>query len=98
MEQENEARGAAMMRLSKMIPSRREVVEFDAIKTDFSHYTEGWRLARSRAKDPLDKCGWCKEPFKDGDTIALGFRVGHKNMVLCQTCATLGASGEGRKA
>ncbi len=84
------------MQLSKTIPSRREVVEFYAIKADFSHYTEGWRLARARLRDPLDKCGWCKEPFKDGDMIALGFRTGHKNMVLCQTCASLGA-GEGGK-
>ena len=75
------------MKLSRVVPTHTKSVEFYAIKKDFSHYTESWRLSRSKVRKPLDKCDWCQSPFKEGDTIALGFRHGAGNMVLCHTCA-----------
>lgn len=75
------------MKLSWLIPEHTKSVEFYAIKADFSHYTKGWRVVRQDMRNKLDSCGWCHEPFKDGDAIALGFRNGARNMVLCQRCA-----------
>jgi hypothetical protein len=86
-----------MMQLSKTIPSRQVVIEFYAIKKDFSTYCDGWIRVREGMHNPLDTCEWCSKQFEKGDKIALGFRTGHANMILCQACASLGASGEGGK-
>lgn len=81
------------MKLTRQIPARRETVEFYALKKDFSNYGEAWRKHR-----PDMKCGWCATPFKEGDTVALGFRHKHVNMLLCQICvdAALRGPGEGK--
>lgn len=81
------------MKLTRNIQAHEKSVEFYAIKADFSHYTEGWRLARAKMRNPLDKCGWCGNPFTDGDVIALGFSHTKKNMVLCQKCAADSSDG-----
>jgi hypothetical protein len=82
--------------LTRIVPSHTKTVEFYAITTDFSHYTEGWRLARAKMRDPLDKCGWCGKPFAEGDVISLGFSHTKKNMVLCQQCAADASAGGGK--
>ena len=76
-----------VLSLSKVIPRRTERIVFSAVLMDFSHYTEGWRVVRSRMRRKLDGCEWCHTSFGEGDSIALGFRNKHANMVLCQTCA-----------
>ena len=88
------------MKLTRVIPAHTKVIEFYAVKRDFSTFGEAWRNGRSRRSNPLDKCEWCHAPFKDGDMIALGFSNHRKNMVLCQTCAnfTRPATKEARDA
>ena len=48
-----------------------------------------YRSARSKLKNPMDKCGWCKYKFVDGEMMALAATVKSRNMVLCQKCAAM---------
>lgn len=75
-----------MLILSKQVPSRRKVFKIRQHKKDFLIYNEGYRKARSRMRDPLNRCYWCSEMFQEGDTIALAIPEKGKNRVLCQRC------------
>ena len=75
------------MKLTKQQPARTVSWKINWLKKDFSKYTAKFRNIRASMRNKLDKCGWCKSEFADGDTIALA-SVDHKaNQVLCQDCA-----------
>lgn len=81
--------------LSRRVPARTEIVRFPWVVKDFSFFTEAWRAVRSRMRNPLNACWWCKGKFADGDQIALASREKDGNVVLCQTCADRALAADG---
>ena len=79
------------MKLTRTRPA--STVEFTATacKLDFRKMSQEFRKIRSRCRNPLDRCEWCKHPFADGEMMALAFsdtKNNKGNKMLCQTCAT----------
>jgi hypothetical protein len=75
-----------MLQLSKRIPARTKTVKFLWCKRDYSEMSQGFRDARSRSRNPMDKCWWCGHEFEDGEMMALARPEEANNVVLCQTC------------
>ena len=74
------------MKLTKMIPARRETAVAKWCNREFTVYSEEYKLARSHCKHQMNTCWWCGHPFLFGEMIALAqFEKGNK--VLCQGCA-----------
>ena len=47
-----------------------------------------FRAIRSKARNPMDTCFWCRHKFEDGELMALAcFEEKKGNKVLCQDCA-----------
>jgi hypothetical protein len=76
--------------LTKTLPARGErtsTTRFTSVGY-LAKMCETWRAVRSKMRNPLDKCWWCKTPLQDGDEIHLGIREGRGgNVVLCKGCA-----------
>ena len=50
------------MSLSKVIPARKVTFVPTWIKKEFLVMDQQYREIRSRMRDPMDKCHWCKVP------------------------------------
>lgn len=74
------------MKLTKTIPTHIITEEFIACKKNFTIFDESFRRTRSRLRNPMDKCYWCKNSFIDGDHLAIAFRISKPNVVLCEKC------------
>lgn len=77
------------MKLRKRVPASSRVLEISNIKLDFMTMSQTFREIRAKSKNPMDKCHWCKEPFADGDMMALAICHTSGNKVLCQACAAM---------
>ena len=75
------------MKLSKNIPARVKTVHYNWCKKDFMEMSQRFRDIRGRNKHPMDKCGWCRHAFVDGEMMALAQPTNGRNHVLCQKCA-----------
>ena len=73
--------------LTKRVSARTKTIQFTAIKMDWMVMSDRFRAIRSKSRRPMDKCFWCRKPFKNGDQMALAFRGKGSNVVLCDTCA-----------
>ena len=74
------------LKLSKIIPSRRETIQFDWVKKDFMNYGK-FKEARSRmGLYYWKRCHWCGKDFEEKDIMALGHISGQGNKVFCQSC------------
>ena len=76
------------MKLSKVIPARRETVVFDWCKKEFLVMGPDFRNARRDRPRKFDKCSWCNHKFNDGEMMALACPEKSTNKMLCQSCAT----------
>ena len=56
------------MQLSKRIT---HIERFNWCKKDFMKMCQKYRKIRSRLRNPMDKCHWCKRKFIDGEIMAL---------------------------
>ena len=72
------------MKLSKTVRSTR-TFEAESCKLDFMEMSDRFRAIRSKSRNPMDKCHWCKHEFVNGEMMALAF-TNRGNKVLCQTC------------
>ena len=75
------------MKLSKRISARTKTIKFEWCKKDFTVMDSGYRAIRGKMQNLMDTCFWCKHKFEDGETIALAYIKGKRNVVLCQICA-----------
>ena len=73
------------MYLAKNIPARIETFEATQCKLDWMAMSQRFRDIRSKSRNPMDKCHWCKHPFVDGEMMAIALS-NKGNNVLCQTC------------
>jgi hypothetical protein len=63
-----------------------ETMVFDWCKRDFMVMSQKFRAAQPK----MDRCRWCKDPFQDGEMMALARLNNGKtvsNVVLCRDCA-----------
>lgn len=74
------------LRLSKRNPASTVTFTATACKADFMEMSPQFRAIRSRSRNPMDKCHWCKHAFADGEMMGLAF-TNKGNKVLCQDCA-----------
>jgi len=74
------------MQLSKPIPAHRKTIRIRQYKRDFLQMSPGYRMARSRMKDPMDTCKWCGHKFGDGEMLGLAIPEKGTNFVLCGAC------------
>ena len=74
------------MQLNKRLPTGTRSEAFLRIAHNYSRFNDVWRRTRSRMRDPMDKCWWCKRKFIENEPIALGIRSKGKNVVLCRVC------------
>ena len=72
--------------IAKHIPARTEKIEITGGKKDFMQMSQRFRDIRSKSKNPMDKCWFCKHPFQDGEMMGLIMIKGKTNKVICQTC------------
>ena len=70
----------------KHIPARKEKVEIIGGKKKIGLMSQEFRNIRSRLRNPMDKCFFCKHPFVDGEMMGLVMIKGKKNKVICQSC------------
>jgi len=86
-----------MIRLTKIVPSRRKAVEFNWIRGDFMVMSQGYREVRSSCGTPMDSCFWCHHEIEDGEMMSLGNPKGKTNVILCHDCAEMALrdGGEG---
>ena len=75
------------MKLTRFIPARTETFVAVWCHKSFTTMSQQFRAIRAGARNKLDKCFWCKEPFADGDVMALACFEKRGNEVLCQQCA-----------
>jgi len=75
------------MKLSKKVSARKQTIYFNWCKKDFMEMTPRSRKIRAKARNPIDKCFWCKYKIKDGDSMALAQPTKGTNKILCSTCA-----------
>lgn len=75
------------MYLSKIIPKRKKIIEFNWCKKDFMEMTDRYREIRNKMKRPNDSCFWCNYKFKNGDIMGLAQPKKGFNKILCQKCA-----------
>jgi len=90
-----------IMRLSKVVPSRRKTIKFNWAWKNFTVCSERYLEIRGkykrRGRATMVSCDWCGHEFEIGEMIGLAQpRVGQegpkRNWALCQTCAeTAGA-------
>jgi len=71
--------------LSKKIPARTVTLEVIECSLNFAKMTPRFRDIRSRSKNPMDVCFWCKHRFADDETLALAITP-KGNKALCQSC------------
>ena len=81
------------MKLEKIIPARKKIIEFGWVRSNFMKMDDNYRRLRSKFKNQMIKCGWCGYDFLNGDTIGLASPKGKTNMVLCQECCTQAKEG-----
>lgn len=87
----------AKLTLTRKVPARTRTETALWFRKDFMAMSQTFRDIRSKARNPMDRCWWCKHPFADGEMMALACfeGKGKGNKALCQDCATeLLASGE----
>ena len=70
----------------KQIPARTEKFEILGGKRNFMQMDQEYRAIRSKSKNPLDKCFFCRHPFEDGEMMGLIMIKGQTNKVVCQEC------------
>lgn len=75
------------MKLSKRVPARTKTLHAKWCKADFMEMDQEFRKIRSKSRNPMDKCHWCKHPFEDGEMMALACFQKGGNKTLCQKCA-----------
>ena len=75
------------MMLSREIPRRTKTIVASWCRKDFLPMSQKMRDVRSRMRDKMDCCYWCRHPFADGEMMALACFGGIGNKVLCQRCA-----------
>ena len=75
------------MKLSRVIPQHRRIVEFRWCKKDFMEMSPKYRAIRAEMRKPMDSCFWCQYKFKDGEMMALAAPMKGTNKILCQVCA-----------
>jgi hypothetical protein len=73
--------------LTKLIPAHTKKLTALWCRKDFMAMSQQFRDIRSRSRNPMDACFWCKYQFKDGDMMALACFDTRGNKVLCQDCA-----------
>ena len=76
------------MKLSRKIPARTETQTALWCRKDFLEMSQRFRDIRSKSRNPMDKCFWCKHKFEDGEMMALAYFGSNDNKTLCQGCAT----------
>lgn len=78
------------IKLTREIPARKDTVVVEWYKREFLRYTEGFRRIRANAREPFDKCFWCKRHFVDNELFGLAHFTGLRgNKVLCGKCVDL---------
>lgn len=70
----------------KHIPARTEKIEITGGKKDFMQMSPTFRRIRSKSKNPLNKCFFCRHAFEDGEMMGLIMVKGKTNKVVCQQC------------
>ena len=74
------------LKLSRRVPARTHTETAGWCKLDFMEMSQQYRNIRSRARNKMDKCHWCKHKFVDGEMMALAAIEGKENRTLCQEC------------
>ena len=76
-----------MLKITRIIPERKESISFDWIKPNFMLY-KTFRESRERmGLSVVSRCYWCRTWFTDDDMMALGCIHGKGNKFFCQSCA-----------
>jgi rRNA maturation endonuclease Nob1 len=75
------------MKLSKIKPASTVTFTAESCTENYLAMSPKFRAIRSRMRNPMDKCHWCKHPFEDGEMMALAFTK-KGNKTLCQACAS----------
>lgn len=73
--------------LTKRVPARTKTVTFCWIAREFRRIDDKYRAIRSKSRNPMDTCFWCRHKFVNGEMMALAARDKGSNVVLCQDCA-----------
>jgi hypothetical protein len=73
------------MSLSKKIPARTVTLEVLECSLNFATMTPRFRQIRSKSKNAMTVCFWCKHEFADGEMLALAITA-KGNKALCQSC------------
>jgi len=72
--------------ITKHIAARTEKLEIIGGRNDFMLMDENFRASRSRSKNPMDKCGFCKHAFENGEMMGLIMIKGKRNRLSCCAC------------
>lgn len=75
------------MHLEKTVPKRTKRIEFDWVARYWIPMSKWFRDRRSKSRNKMDKCFWCKKKFEDGEMMGIARRTGKGSVVLCQKCA-----------
>lgn len=78
--------GVKTMKLSKRKPASTVTFTAESCIENYLAMSPKFRAIRSRMRNPMDKCHWCKHPFADGEMMSLAFTK-KGNKTLCQACA-----------
>jgi len=75
------------MKLSRRIPAHTHTEKYNWCRKDYFEMSPRFRAIRSKSRNKLDKCHWCKHHFADGEKMAIAQPVTGRNTVLCPLCA-----------
>jgi hypothetical protein len=75
-----------LLSLTKEVPARTETIVFLWVQRHVFKMDADFREIRSKHRNPLDTCFWCKYKFQDGDMMSLGGIAKRGNKMLCDDC------------
>jgi uncharacterized CHY-type Zn-finger protein len=75
------------MQFTLQVPSRTVTYKATWCRLEWQEMDDRYREIRSRSRNPMTACFWCKRKFENGDMMALAHFENKGNKTLCQTCA-----------
>ncbi len=84
--------------LRRLIPAHNKTITALWCKKEFMRMSQTYRDVRSRSRNPMDSCYWCKHKFDDGEMMALACFNTRGNKTLCQHCADVLLASESSNA